>query len=160
MNISPNIGGVQLAWANTRGEQTGSTRQIPGAPESVSRTPAAGAIVECQTCKNRTYVDGSNDASVSFKTPTKIAPGASFSAVRSHEQEHVVNESAKAQQNGGQVVSQNVVIRYAMCPECGRSYASGGTTTTVVKYGSNSNTTRDQQSGVFAGAGQIVDARA
>ena len=33
--------------------------------------------VECQTCKNRKYVDGSDDPNVSFKTPGHIDPGQS-----------------------------------------------------------------------------------
>ena len=39
---------------------------------------------ECQTCKNRKYQDGSNDPSVSFKTPTKLSPDKAAYAVRSH----------------------------------------------------------------------------
>jgi len=30
---------------------------------------------ECQTCKNRKYVDSSDDPSVSFQSPTHIGPG-------------------------------------------------------------------------------------
>ena len=30
---------------------------------------------ECQTCKNRKYVDGSNEANVSFKNAAHISPG-------------------------------------------------------------------------------------
>jgi hypothetical protein len=95
---------------------------------------------------------------VSFKTPTKIAPAAAFIAVRSHEQEHVVNETAKAEKAGGRVVSQSVAIHYAVCPECGRAYVSGGTTTTVTKFG-DSKIGRGPIRGAFAGTGQIVDAR-
>ena len=115
--------------------------------------------MECEACKNRKYVDGSNDPSVSFKTPTTIAPGAAYGAVRAHEQEHVTNENAKAQLNGGRVVSQSVAIHYAVCPECGRAYVSGGTTTTVTKFGSDNKSIRSPKRGAFAGTGQIVDAR-
>ena len=45
---------------------------------------------ECQTCKNRKYQDGSDDPGVSFKTATNVAPEQAASAVRGHEQEHVV----------------------------------------------------------------------
>ena len=37
---------------------------------------------ECQTCKNRKYVDGSNEANVSFKNAAHISPEAASSAVR------------------------------------------------------------------------------
>ena len=40
---------------------------------------------ECQTCKNRKYVDGSNEANVSFKNAAHISPEAASSAVRAHE---------------------------------------------------------------------------
>ena len=53
------------------------------------------------------------------------------SAVRGHEMEHVVREQAKAQREDRKVVSQSVTYRTAICPECGKSYVSGGTTRTV-----------------------------
>ena len=34
---------------------------------------------ECETCENRTYVDGSNENDVSFKSPGHIAPEAAAS---------------------------------------------------------------------------------
>ena len=33
---------------------------------------------ECETCKNRKYVDGSNESDVSFKSPTHVSPEASM----------------------------------------------------------------------------------
>ena len=91
---------------------------------------------ECQTCKNRRYQDGSDDSGVSFQTPTKVAPQAAGAAVRSHEQEHVSRNQAKADREGREIVSQTVTIHTGICPECGRVYVSGGTTRT---------TTRDKQ---------------
>ena len=91
---------------------------------------------ECQTCKNRRYQDGSDDSGVSFQTPTKVAPQAAGAAVRSHEQEHVSRNQAKAEREGKEIVSQSVTIHTGICPECGRVYVSGGTTRT---------TTRDKQ---------------
>ena len=88
---------------------------------------------ECQTCKNRKYQDGSDDPGVSFKTATNIAPEQAASAVRGHEQEHVVREQAKAQRENRKVVSQSVTIHTAICPECGDTYVSGGTTRTTTK---------------------------
>ena len=88
---------------------------------------------ECQTCKNRKYQDGSDDPGVSFKTATSVAPEQAASAVRGHEQEHVVREQAKAQREDRKVVSQSVTIHTEICPECGDVYVSGGTTRTTTK---------------------------
>lgn len=88
---------------------------------------------ECRTCKNRRYQDESDDPGVSFKSASKVAKGAAGAAVRGHEQEHVVRERAKAEREGREVVSQNVVIKTAICPECGDSYVAGGETTTVTR---------------------------
>ncbi|MCI8304171.1 MAG: hypothetical protein HFF52_06030 [Lawsonibacter sp.] len=88
---------------------------------------------ECQTCKSRKYQDGSDDPGVSFKTATNIAPEQAASAVRGHEQEHVVRERAAAQREDRKVVSQSVTIHTAICPECGDVYVSGGTTRTATK---------------------------
>jgi hypothetical protein len=85
----------------------------------------------CQTCKQRRYKDGSNDPGVSFKTPGYISPGSSAAVVAGHEQEHVAHAKAKAGAEDRRVVSQSVVLHYAVCPECHRSYVSGGTTKTV-----------------------------
>ncbi len=108
--------------------------------ESVQKASEEG---ECQTCKERKYQDGSDDAGVSFKTPTKIDPDQAASAVRGHEMEHVVREQAKAQREDRKVVSQSVTYHTAICPECGRAYVSGGTTRTVTAAKSDSQA--DQQ---------------
>ena len=88
---------------------------------------------ECQTCEERKYQDGSDDMGVSFQTPTNIKPEQAASAVRGHEMEHVYREQAKADREGRKVVSQNVTMHTEICPECGKSYVSGGTTRTVTK---------------------------
>lgn len=88
---------------------------------------------ECQTCKNRKYQDESDDPGVSFKSASKVAKGAAGAAVRGHEQEHVVRERAKAEREGREVMAQSVVIKTAICPECGDSYVAGGETTTVTR---------------------------
>ncbi|SFB05820.1 hypothetical protein SAMN05216249_10817 [Acetitomaculum ruminis DSM 5522] len=90
--------------------------------------------IECETCKNRKYQDGS-DENVSFKAAAHISPNASASAVRAHEQEHVANAYEKAKQHeNAKVISANVKIITSVCPECGRTYVSGGETTTQIKY--------------------------
>lgn len=93
---------------------------------------------ECQTCKNRKYQDGS-DEMVSFKSPAHISPEGAAAAIRSHEQEHVTNAYSKAATNNGKVVSSSVSIHTSICPECGRSYVSGGTTRTQIKYYNEEN---------------------
>lgn len=93
---------------------------------------------ECQTCKNRKYQDGS-DEMVSFKSPRHVSPESSAGAVRAHEQEHVSNAFKKAATGNGKVLSASVTLRTAICPECGRSYVSGGTTRTQIKYYNEEN---------------------
>ena len=85
---------------------------------------------ECSTCDSRRYVDKSDDASVSYQTPTKLNPQTAALAVGAHEREHVFNERAKADREGREIVSQTVSIKYAVCPECNIMYPSGGTTRT------------------------------
>lgn len=94
---------------------------------------------ECQTCQNRKYQDGSNEHDVSFKTASKVAPEAAASAVRGHEQMHVKNAYQKAEQDNGKVISATVQIHTSICPECGKTYVSGGTTRTSIKYGNEEN---------------------
>lgn len=95
------------------------------------------APVECQTCKNRRYQDGS-DEMVSFKTPGKISPEESYAKVMSHEQEHVANAIAEGNQENKELISATVSLKTAICPECGRAYIAGGTTRTMMKtYGSD-----------------------
>ena len=94
---------------------------------------------ECQTCKNRKYQDGSDDSGVSFQTPTRVDPKAAGAAVRSHEQEHVSRNRAKADREGNEIVAQSVTIHTGICPECGRVYVSGGTTRTITKGGDDSD---------------------
>ena len=99
-------------------------------PAEIQRMKRSGQI-ECQTCKQRTYQDGSNDPGVSFKSPGHISPESSGAVVMAHEQEHVGNEQANAKKDGGRVVSQSVRLFSAVCPECGKVYISGGETRTT-----------------------------
>lgn len=102
-----------------------------GAEAGVDAVQKAAEEGECQTCKERKYQDGSDDAGVSYKTPTRIAPEQAASAVRGHEMEHVVRERASAAREDRRVVSQSVTMHTAICPECGTVYVSGGTTRTT-----------------------------
>jgi len=93
---------------------------------------------ECETCKERKYQDGS-DEMVSFKSAAHISPEASAARVRAHEQEHVSNAYKKAAQGNGEVLQASVSLKTAICPECGRTYVSGGETTTQIKYFNEDN---------------------
>lgn len=109
-------------------ESAGSDLSAETGVDAVRKTAEEG---ECQTCKERKYQDGSDDAGVSYKTPTRIAPEQAASAVRGHEMEHVVRERAAAAREDRKVVSQSVTMHTAICPECGKVYVSGGTTRTT-----------------------------
>ena len=104
--------------------------------KAVQESKSAQEVMEegqCQTCKARKYQDGSNDPGVSYQTPTNIAPTQAASAVRGHEQEHVVREQARAKREGREVVNQSVTLHTDICPECGKVYVSGGTTRTTTR---------------------------
>lgn len=107
-------------------------------PDEIKKAGRRSSPAECETCKNRKYQDGSNE-NVSFKTASHISPNAAGAAVRAHEGEHVSNAYGKATQNNGKVVNASVSIHTSICPECGRTYVSGGTTNTTIKYGNEDN---------------------
>jgi hypothetical protein len=116
-------------------------RQLPGIQgnkEQENKGVQKDPSEECQTCKKRKYQDGS-DEMVSFKSPQHVSPESAGSAVRAHEQEHVSNAYKKAAMKNGKVVSASVSIHTAVCPECGRTYVSGGTTHTQIKYYNEDN---------------------
>jgi ribosomal protein L32 len=100
-------------------------------PDGTPKISEAAEIEECQTCKNRKYVDESSDPSVSYQSPQHISPGQSGAKVMAHEREHVSNEQAKAEREERRVISQYVALSTAVCPECGKVYVSGGVTRTV-----------------------------
>lgn len=89
---------------------------------------------ECQTCKNRKYVDGSDEGNVSFKSPGHISPESSKAVVSAHENMHVSNARREGNKEGAELVSASVTLRTAVCPECGTPYIAGGTTRTAIKY--------------------------
>ena len=104
----------------------------PGESDKV-KPAARSSPAECKTCAERKYQDGS-DEMVSFKSASHISPEAAPAAVRGHEGEHVSNAYKKASEKGGKVLQASVAIHTSICPECGRSYVSGGTTTTKISY--------------------------
>ena len=130
--------------------------EIPGAKEASpieefnlpgDGKPAKGVEEdhECETCENRTYVDGSNENDVSFKTPGRIAPEAAASKVMAHEYEHVRNAYQEDKEEGKELVSVSVSLKTAICPECGKTYIAGGETRTTMRNGVEENPYAKQQ---------------
>ncbi|MCR5486892.1 MAG: hypothetical protein K6F35_05105 [Lachnospiraceae bacterium] len=118
-------------------KEPGKVEKNPG--ESEVKAPGRkSSPAECETCKERKYQDGS-DENVSFKSAKHISPTQAGTAVRAHENEHVSNAYKKAAEKDGKVLRASVAIHTAICPECGRSYISGGTTHTLIKYPNESN---------------------
>ena len=116
-----------------------TTQTFSGAnPEEAKKVGRASSPEECETCKNRKYIDGSNE-NVSFKSAAHVSPNAASTAVRAHEGEHVSNAYTKAAENNGKVVNASVAIHTSICPECGRTYVSGGTTNTTIQYANENN---------------------
>lgn len=138
------------------------TNGVDGAqPADSKKVAKTDPGYKCQTCANRKYQDGS-DENVSFKSATNIAPEAAASAVRGHEQEHVANAYDKAKQNNGKVISATVQIHTSICPECGKTYVSGGTTRTQIKYSNEENpyqkNLKDMQGGFLRGINLNLEA--
>lgn len=117
---------------------TEKSKEIPGDKDSVRKPGRASSPKECQTCKERKYQDGS-DENVSFKSAQHISPTSAGARVRAHEGEHVSNAYTKAKEGGGKVLQASVSIHTAICPECGRTYVSGGTTHTKISYPNEEN---------------------
>lgn len=101
---------------------------------------------KCETCEKRKYQDGSNE-NVSFKAAAHISPEASASQVRAHEGEHVANAYTKAAEKDGKVLSVSVRLKTSVCPECGKNYVSGGTTSTRISYPADSTEKNPRESG-------------
>ena len=124
----PGKDGTPAEDLNPLADSKAAEEDNPVGVEGVQKAVEDG---KCETCENRKYQDGSNDMSVSYQNPTRIAPENVASAVRGHEMEHVSHEQLKAEQDGRKVVSQTVTLHTDICPECGKTYISGGTTRTV-----------------------------
>lgn len=107
-------------------------------PDKVKKPGKRSSPEDCETCANRKYQDGS-DENVSFKTASHISPESAGSRVRAHEGEHVSNAYKKAAQKDGKVLNASVSIHTSICPECGRTYVSGGVTNTMIKYSNEDN---------------------
>lgn len=108
-------------------------------PDEVKKPGRKSSPEDCETCKNRKYQDGSDEGNVSFKSPSHISPESAASKVRAHENEHVSNAYKKAAKDNGKVMNASVTIQTSICPECGRTYVSGGLTKTSIKYTNEDN---------------------
>ncbi len=140
-------------------DAAGKAEVIKNPGESTKVAPGRrSSPAECQTCKERKYQDGS-DENVSFKSAQHIAPEAAAARVRGHEQEHVANAYSKAAKDGGKVINASVSIHTAVCPECGRTYVSGGTTHTMIKYNNEKNpyTQNKKENDALGLRGQSID---
>jgi len=156
--VDPSSRGTQIGSPAFEARGVGATGRMDasGKSDGSDATTGIGGSKECKTCKARKYSDRSSDPTVSFQTPTSLSPEAASVAVRAHEQQHVVHEQARARESGLRVVSQNVTIHSAICPECGRSYVSGGTTTTTTRSAGGSSYTSSGVSGASS-AGSLVN---
>lgn len=141
-------GGYSVYGGVNRGTSVLSAagQEDAGLSDAKVRNLKKTGAIECETCKNRRYQDGSDEADVSFKSPGHISPGTSAARVMSHEQEHVANAYEKAGKRNGRVISANVKLQTAVCPECGRSYVAGGKTSTVIKYNESNPYGREAKS--------------
>ncbi|WP_026506463.1 hypothetical protein [Butyrivibrio sp. MC2013] len=120
------------------GRDSGAGLNVNAGESDVKKAGRRSSPAECETCSNRKYQDGS-DENVSFKTAQKMSPSVAAVRVRAHEQEHVSNAYDKAKENGGEVIRASVQIHTAVCPECGRTYVSGGVTNSQIKYTKEEN---------------------
>jgi len=136
--VEPGRQGTRMPGVIVGASGEEKAKEIPGDSDTVKKPGRASSPKECKTCKERKYKDGS-DENVSFKSAQHVSPESAGARVRAHEGEHVSNAYAKAQESGGKVVQASVSIHTAICPECGRTYVSGGTTNTKISYPNESN---------------------
>ena len=150
INSAYNMPGMNLGQTNNL--SYGSKRvlndiKVQGGNEALAknytseRAAKRAGVVECETCANRKYQDGS-DENVSFKSAQHVSPEASGARVRGHEQEHVSNARAEGQKENKELLSVSVTLHTSICPECGRVYVAGGETRTQMKT-SNGNDNDD-----------------
>ena len=137
---------------------SGPSKVTPISTNNTVDSSAKVKPIECQTCKARKYQDGSNENNVSFKAPGHIDPSDSYARVMGHEQEHVANARKKTIGGDADLLSASVSLQIGICPECGRTYVSGGTTTTQIAYNETNPHEKGQKTieGSFL-SGQNID---
>lgn len=129
--------GRNTAYERMNAQNPRSAEHLNAPSELKSEKPVSPE--ECETCKRRTYVDGSNEGNVSFKTPGHISPEASASVVKAHEYEHVSNAIREGNKPGAELLNVSVSLRTAICPECGTVYVAGGETRTSIRRSAEQN---------------------
>lgn len=145
-NYSNNqVSSEQAASAVSLPGQIDENKAVSSVEDPKAKPGYESSPEKCQTCRERKYQDGSDEMNVSFKSAAHISPQSAASAVRAHEGEHVKNAYAKAKEGNGKVVSATVSIHTGVCPECGKTYVSGGTTNTAIKYKNESNPYQQNQ---------------
>ena len=131
-NASP-IRPVGASEEVSRGTDGTAQATVDGAKDAARGKSSRVEKGECQTCKNRKYVDGSNESDVSFKTPAHINPNNAAAVVMGHEKEHMANAIAEGNEANKELVSASISLKTSVCPECGRVYVSGGVTHTTMR---------------------------
>ena len=129
--------GRNAAYEIMNAQNPRSAERLNAPSEIKSEKPTSPE--DCETCKRRTYVDGSNEGNVSFKTPGHISPEASASVVKAHEYEHVSNAIREGSKPDAELLSVSVSLRTAICPECGTAYVAGGETRTSIRRSAEQN---------------------
>lgn len=124
---------VRASGAVTRGTDGVAQATVDGARDAEAKKNGRVEKGECQTCKNRKYVDGSNESDVSFKTPAHINPNNAAAVVMGHEREHMANAVAEGSKANKELLSASITLKTSVCPECGRVYVSGGVTRTTMR---------------------------
>lgn len=139
--MNPTSHTAQSSDTNLKNNPIGETENDQNSinPDEVKKAGRRSSPEDCKTCKERKYQDGSDEGNVSFKTASHISPEAAASRVRAHEGEHVSNAYKKAAKDNGKVLNASVSIHTSICPECGRTYVSGGVTNTTIKYSNEEN---------------------
>lgn len=137
--ISPSARSAQDSITPNAANPSEKTDEHSADPDKIKKPGKRSSPEDCETCANRKYQDGSDEGNVSFKTASHISPESAGARVRAHEGEHVSNAYKKAAQKDGKVLNASVSIHTSVCPECGRTYVSGGVTHTMIKYANEDN---------------------
>lgn len=134
-NINKEINNLQKQTVlrnDVKTQNTIKNNNVSGVQKKETEKTKKDKEYECKTCSERVYKDESHDGGVSFQAASNISMSNSGVAVASHENEHYTRENARAKEDGKVVLKNDVKIFYSKCPECGRMYASGGETETVI----------------------------
>ena len=118
------IGAVSTTWEIGAARAT-TPSQTVGTKETKETQKA-----ECQTCKERKYMDQSIVSDVSFPPPHLSAPGLAAQMFWTPAGVHVQTGCAHGKKQKTRLVSVSVSLKTGVCPECGKTYIAGGTTRT------------------------------